>query len=90
VLETFIVYKQEPLHTISNSKSIQFKTQKVYKKTLQSIIHKQSTTKSSLKLPFRSHLINFFKKYFKKVANIYMIIKASYEGICAVFERKKY
>ena len=42
-----------------------------------------------LKLHFGYQFINFLKTYFKKVSYIiYTIINASYEDICAKFERK--
>ena len=36
-----------------------------------------------LKLPFRSQLIHFINKYFKKLS--YIMINASNEGICVEF-----
>jgi len=45
---------------------------------------------NTLKLHFGYQFINFLKTYFKKVSYIiYTIINASYEEICAKFERKK-
>ena len=42
----------------------------------------------TLKLPFRSQLINS-KQKLKMLAYTYIITNASYEEICVVFERKK-
>jgi len=42
----------------------------------------------TLKLPLRSQLINFLKIYILKNKHTYIIINASYEGICVEFKNK--